>query len=66
MTEGEKRLREPIKGTQGKRKEKTIKNFIFVDIHNIMQDVEIKLTQNQQKAFNVLLDDYHTAVGYGG
>jgi len=31
-----------------------------------MQDVEIKLTQNQQKAFDVLLDDYHTAVGYGG
>ena len=31
-----------------------------------MPKVEIKLTKNQEKAFNVLLDDYHTAVGYGG
>lgn len=30
-----------------------------------MANVEIKLTENQQKAFDVLLDDYHTAVGYG-
>ena len=30
-----------------------------------MPNVEIKLTENQQKAFDVLLDDYHTAVGYG-
>lgn len=29
-------------------------------------NVEIKLTKNQEKAFDVLLDDYHTAVGYGG
>lgn len=29
-------------------------------------NVQIKLTQNQEKAFNVLLDDYHTAIGYGG
>ena len=24
--------------------------------------VQIKLTENQEKAFNVLLDDYHTAI----
>ena len=33
-----------------------------------MSDVEnltkIKLTKNQEKAFEVLMDDYHTAVGY--
>ena len=31
-----------------------------------MPNVEIKLTENQQKAFEVLLDDYHTAIWYGG
>ena len=31
-----------------------------------MANVEIKLTENQQKAFDVLMDDYHTAIGYGG
>ena len=30
-----------------------------------MPNVEIKLTENQQKAFDVLMDDYHTAVWYG-
>lgn len=30
-----------------------------------MSNVEIKLTENQQKAFDVLLDNYHTAIGYG-
>ena len=30
-----------------------------------MSNVEIKLTENQKKAFAVLLDDYHTAIGYG-
>jgi len=29
-----------------------------------MQNVEIKLTENQQKAFDVLMDDYHTAIWY--
>ena len=29
-----------------------------------MPNVEIKLTENQEKAFAVLLDDYHTAIGY--
>ena len=31
-----------------------------------MPNVEIKLTENQEKAFAVLLDDYHTAIGYWG
>lgn len=31
-----------------------------------MPNVEIKLTENQQKAFEVLLDDYHTAIWYWG
>ncbi len=39
--------------------------FIFVHHEDIMPNVEIKLTENQQKAFNVLLDNEHTAVGYG-
>ena len=30
-----------------------------------MANVEIKLTENQEKAFTVLLDNYHTAIGYG-
>jgi hypothetical protein len=25
-------------------------------------ELEIKLTENQQKAFEVLMDDYHTAI----
>lgn len=29
-----------------------------------MANVEIKLTENQQKAFDVLMDDYHTAIWY--
>jgi hypothetical protein len=29
-----------------------------------MANVEIKLTENQQKAFDVLMDDVHTAIGY--
>ena len=29
-----------------------------------MPNVEIKLTENQQKAFEVLMDDYHTAIWY--
>ena len=29
-------------------------------------NLQIKLTENQQKAFDVLLDDYHTAIWYGG
>lgn len=31
-----------------------------------MPNVEIKLTENQQKAFDVLLDDTHTAIWYWG
>lgn len=50
-------------------KKKVKKIFRNVDAHNIMTDVEnttqIKLTENQQKAFDVLLDNYHTAIGYG-
>ena len=43
----------------------TKKNFRLTPFCIIMANVEIKLTENQQKAFDVLLDDYHTAVGYG-
>jgi hypothetical protein len=29
-------------------------------------NLQIKLTENQEKAFKVLLDHEHTAIGYGG
>ena len=29
-----------------------------------MANVEIKLTENQEKAFDVLMDHEHTAIGY--
>lgn len=40
------------------------KNFRNVDAHNIMANVEIKLSEKQQEAFNYMLDNYHTAIGY--
>jgi hypothetical protein len=43
---------------------RAINYFNFVPRHNIMPNVEIKLTENQQKAFDVLMDDVHTAIGY--
>ena len=48
-------------GAKGKKQSELFQNF---NSHNIMADVEIKLTENQQKAFDVLLDDVHTAIGY--